>query len=59
MLNQDDVWRLSQNKQSYHVKVFLKTGSFQCGAMDVKRFYEKHVLDKYGNNYTDPSLSKF
>ena len=20
---------------------------------------KKHVLDKYGNNYTDPSLSKF
>ena len=37
---------------------FLKTGSFQCGAMDVKRFYEKHVLHKYGN-YTDPSLSEF
>ena len=26
---------------------FLKTGIFQCGAMDVKRFYEKHVLHKY------------
>ena len=36
---------------------FLKTGSFQCGAMVVKRFYEKHVLHKYGN--TDPSQSEF
>ena len=41
----------------------LKT-SFQCGAVDIKRFYLKHVLHKYGNpilhkaNYTQQSTGR-
>ena len=42
---------MSQNKQSYHLKVFLKTGSFQCGAVDIKQLYKKHVLHEYGKLY--------
>ena len=29
----------------------VKTGSFQCGAVDIKRLYEKHVLPEYGKLY--------
>ena len=31
------------------ISSFLKTGSFQCGAVDIKWLYEKHGLQKYGN----------
>ena len=45
MLYQHGVWNVTkQAKLSYISKVFLKkTGSFQCGAVDIKRLYEKHV----------------
>ena len=39
------------------ISKFFNSGSFQYGAMDIKRLYEKHVLHKYGN--TDPSQSEF
>ena len=45
MLYQHGVWSVTKQAK-LSSQSFLKTGSFQCGAMDIKRLYEKNVLHK-------------